>query len=103
MLPRANRLRRSDDIVAVLRRGSRRSSGPITAYSSGGPTSRATVIVDKKVSKRAVVRNQVKRRIRAVLHEQLPAGNVVIRAYPGAETLEFNVLREHVLKCLLKA
>jgi ribonuclease P protein component len=102
MLARAHRLRHTHDIVTTLRRGTRRSAGSVSAvYLSKPAPVRATVIVDKKVSKRAVVRNKIKRRMRALLREQLPeSGDLVVRAFPGAEKVPFPDLKQQLTTCL---
>ncbi|MCA1824067.1 MAG: ribonuclease P protein component [Mycobacteriales bacterium] len=91
MLPRAARLRHGRDFRAVLRRGRRITRDPLVVVvltdfvAAGGP--RAGLVVSRKVGP-AVVRNQVRRRLRAVLAARLPvlpAGSaVVVRALPAA-------------------
>ncbi|MEZ0286795.1 MAG: ribonuclease P protein component [Candidatus Paceibacterota bacterium] len=103
MFPRSSRLRRSHDILTVFRRGSRRSHGPLTCYLF--PTvkdgHRVAVIVDKKVSKLAVERNVVKRRIRAALKEcSLPQGNLVVKAHTGSVDLSYQSIRDSLSSCL---
>ncbi len=103
MFPRAQRIRASRDILAVFRRGERARTGPVSLFYLpllGGET-RVTVIADKKVSKKAVVRNQVKRQVRAILQQaDLPPGLLIARCFSGSETLPFNELRSSVLRCL---
>ncbi|MBI3957071.1 MAG: ribonuclease P protein component [Candidatus Kerfeldbacteria bacterium] len=74
MLPRQYRLRRDRDIRRVLQsrltrrgryllvRGVRRDTGP----------ARLTVVVSSRVSKKATVRNRIKRQVRARLGRHLP-------------------------------
>jgi ribonuclease P protein component len=67
----------------------------------GGGHTAATVIVDKKVSKLAIVRNLIKRRIRAILRQQgLPEGHLVVRAYQGAASLSHEQISKHLQVCL---
>lgn len=60
-------------------------------------------IVSKKVGN-AVVRNTIRRRLKAVCAEALPSvrpgADVVIRVLPGASALSFRELREEVSRCL---
>ncbi|MBI4407205.1 MAG: ribonuclease P protein component [Candidatus Kerfeldbacteria bacterium] len=73
MLPRQQRLRLSADIQAVYARGMK-SYHPLfrlLALPTKLAQSRATVVVSKRVDKRAAVRNQVKRRLRALLLRRL--------------------------------
>jgi ribonuclease P protein component len=61
------------------------------------------VVVDTKISKKAVERNLVKRRIRAALREiGAPAGELIVRALKGAETLSYPELRDQLTQCLRK-
>lgn len=83
MLSRTNRLHSSRDI-GRLRASGRSLSFQLFNIRFGGnglDVARATVVVSSKVSKKATVRNLVKRRIRAGLRELLPrlkAGNDVM-------------------------
>jgi ribonuclease P protein component len=103
MFPREQRLRRSSDVITTLRKGKRFSCGPLTCSFIPKPDklSRVTVVVDTKVSKLAVVRNLVKRRIRSALHNHtLPAGDLVIRAYPAVVVLPYSQINYLVEQCL---
>jgi len=101
VFPRANRLHTNKDILTVFRKGERIRRGFFTLYFLPQAELRATVIVDTKLSKRAVVRNQVKRHIRAILQEaMLPKGYFVARAYPGLEKLSFSELQTLITQCL---
>ncbi|PJE75732.1 ribonuclease P protein component [Candidatus Uhrbacteria bacterium CG10_big_fil_rev_8_21_14_0_10_48_11] len=77
MFPRAQRLRRRKDIDAVLRRG-RRFPHPLLmlrAMPSVTKSPRVTVVVGVAVSKRATVRNRLKRQLRHLLRQQLNERN----------------------------
>jgi ribonuclease P protein component len=101
VFPRANRLRRSHEILTVFRRGNRTSQGPLTCYLTPGSGSQVAVIVDKKVSKLAVERNKVKRLVRAALREiGLPEGKIVVRAYAGSTDLSYDQIRANLSSCL---
>lgn len=101
MFPRANRLRRSHEILTVFRRGARRSAGPLSCHLTPGSGFKVAVVVDKKVSKLATQRNLVKRRIRAALKElPLPEGSLVVRAYAGSVDLSFDQIRANLSSCL---
>lgn len=62
-------------------------------------------IVSKQVGT-AVVRNTVRRRLKAITAEAMPwvrpGADVVIRALPGAATTDFATLRDDVQRCLRK-
>jgi ribonuclease P protein component len=70
MLARENRLRKANDIARVYKKGAYGGASgvlSVKAVASGRAQSRAVVVVGKKVSKRAVVRNRLRRRIAADL------------------------------------
>jgi ribonuclease P protein component len=94
-LPRANRLKRRQDFSTVYQKGSRRRSKHLTlltlkqkqlrqvnfgsanaAQTTVSPQpqipTRIGISISQKVSKRAVVRNRIKRQIRAALRQLLP-------------------------------
>lgn len=103
MFPRQNRLRKSEDIIAVLRKGRRSQSGPVTCsfQAKAGSLSRVTVIVDTKVAKKATARNLLKRRTRSWLHTLgLPKGDLIIRLRPGATNLDYAELGKRIEECL---
>jgi ribonuclease P protein component len=73
MFPRDRRLRRRRDIARLLRQG-RSVSLPslhLRLYRTPLAQPRATVVVGSKVSKRATVRNRLKRQLRAELSAAL--------------------------------
>lgn len=108
MLARPNRLTRGTDYKAVVRRG-RRCVGALTVtYVSDPDDDRATrfgFIVSKQVGS-AVMRNTVRRRLKAVCSERLenlrPGVDIVIRALPGAADADFGDLRDDVVRCLTR-
>ena len=69
MLASANRLKTGRDIARVMTRGRYVSEGLVVVRHapSRQAGSRAVVVVSKKVAKRAVVRNRIRRRVAAVL------------------------------------
>ncbi|WP_079042034.1 ribonuclease P protein component [Streptomyces aureus] len=102
MLPTENRLRRREDFATAVRRGRRagrpllvvhlRSGAPNPhAPGESAPPARAGFVVSKAVGG-AVVRNQVKRRLRHLVRDRLselpPGSLVVVRALPGAGDAE---------------
>jgi ribonuclease P protein component len=106
VLAKPNRLTRGSDYKAVVRRGARCASTHTITYvgSADDPAdARFGFIVSKQVGS-AVVRNTVRRRLKAVCAEALPSVrpgvDVVIRALPGAADVEFGMLRDEVLRCL---
>ena len=69
MLQQSRRLRKSKDIERVYRQGRFGAAGPLHVKSLEVPAAdtRITVVVAKKISKKAVVRNRIRRRLTAIL------------------------------------
>ncbi|MEU0278200.1 ribonuclease P protein component [Streptomyces sp. NPDC088147] len=103
MLPTENRLRRREDFATAVRRGRRAGRPLLVVHLRSGATdphapgesaspTRAGFVVSKAVGG-AVVRNQVKRRLRHLIRERLselpPGSLVVVRALPGAGDAEY--------------
>ncbi len=74
MLPRKHRLTADKDVTRVLRKGRAVFTNLliVKALSNEGLGTRTAVVVGTKVHKRAVKRNLVKRRIRALLARFIP-------------------------------
>ncbi|MFP1602799.1 ribonuclease P protein component [Microbacterium sp. 2216-1] len=108
MLARPNRLTRGADYRQAVRRGTR-CGGPrliiSVLVSTDARPPRFGFIISKQVGT-AVVRNTVRRRLKAVCAEfvdMVPEGtDVVIRALPASATAEFSSLRADVARCLNK-
>lgn len=120
-LPRANRLRRREDFNRVYQKGVRKRGKNLslvvlrskrsTSLSSKGEVNAAImpsqldqpsqigVSVSQKVSKRAVIRNRIRRRIKAAFYQLLPAfpcgWKLIIVVHPSALQCDyFQFLRE---------
>lgn len=93
MLPAAARMRRREDFSAAVRGGSRTGRPLLTGHLLVRPGSqepaRAGFVVSRAVGG-AVVRNTVRRRLRAIMRgyvDSLPQGSLlVVRANPRAAT-----------------
>jgi ribonuclease P protein component len=106
VLPKPNRLTRGADYRFVVRGGKRCVGAHTVTYVVASGDRRAPrfgFIVSKQVGG-AVVRNTVRRRLKAVCAEALvgvaDGADVVIRALPGAATAPFGDLRAEVRSCL---
>ncbi|WP_282847724.1 ribonuclease P protein component [Microbacterium oxydans] len=106
MLARPYRLTRGSDYRLVVRRGSRCGGARvITSVLTTGENraARFGFIISKQVGT-AVVRNSVRRRLKAVCAEALPrvpeGTDVVIRALPASATASYAELRADVDRCL---
>lgn len=115
MLAAENRLTGADDFRRAVRTGARAgadhlvvhwlpSSSPAAARAGAGV--RAGFVVSKAVGN-AVVRNQVKRRLRHLTRDQLTElsgpGVLVVRALPSAATASAQELREQLSSSLSRA
>ncbi|MFS0853465.1 ribonuclease P protein component [Microbacterium sp. 179-I 3D4 NHS] len=106
MLARPYRLTRGSDYRLVVRRGSRcGGSHVITSMMTTGESrpARFGFIISKQVGG-AVVRNTVRRRLKAVCAAALPrvpeGTDVVIRALPASAVASYDDLRADVERCL---
>lgn len=99
-MPAPARLRRSEDFQRTVKSGARAGCSTLVLYalsqpdSEPTPQSRVGLIVNKQVGN-AVVRNRVKRRLRAAAQQQLlqqPGIDYVVRARPAAAKAEFSEL-----------
>lgn len=94
MLPAESRMRRRADFAVAVRRGSRAGRPLLAGHllvrgGDGDEPPRVGFVVSKAVGK-AVVRNKVRRRLRAAVRgylPSLPGGSLlVVRAHPQAAT-----------------
>ena len=95
VLPAAYRMRRPADFERAVRRGARSGKDSLVVHLAGDRFDHSPVVVGFVVSKavgNAVVRNRVKRRLRAVVShriDQLPeGGQLVVRALPRSSELD---------------
>ncbi|HTU83865.1 MAG TPA: ribonuclease P protein component [Candidatus Acidoferrales bacterium] len=99
-------LRRRSDFSRLRQRGRRVSTPTLTLYRSdaaeGDPTSLVGITVTKTIGK-AVVRNKLRRRLAAIVHEALagmPAMRLLLVARPAAASAAFATLRADVSSAL---
>jgi ribonuclease P protein component len=108
--PRRAHLRASAEFQAVFGGGTR-FSGPlfrlqVLPATQGEATARLGMTVSKRVDKRAVQRNRIRRQVREAFRLQrhrLPAGDYVFMAKPEASQVDNPGLRAALLKLLDKA
>ena len=109
MLARTNRFRGRNTLGLVFRRGvtTRSRSLAVRWLPTEGQDLRAAIVVSRKVSKSAVVRNRIRRRIYALLEQQLSklkTGDLVITVFE-ASLAEISVaeLEKTLLEILKRA
>jgi ribonuclease P protein component len=108
VLAKANRLVRAEDFKTVTRSGARFASINTVVYlnhgRSGAPA-RFGFIVTRKVGS-AVVRNRVRRRLRAISRELVNRralqADIVIRALPGSRDLSWRNLHSEISNAIEK-
>lgn len=97
-LPRTARLLRPADFAALRERSLRVSTRHFTAqYRATQAAARLGMAVSRKVSKRAVERNRIRRQIREtfrLIRAQLPSVDLLVIARTSATTLANPALRE---------
>jgi len=103
VLPRAQRLRTDRDIRTALRVGDRRNGPNLGLRIRPHPElpARFAFVISKQVSKRAVVRNQLRRRLREIVRALTPpAADVVVIARPSAIRQTVPQLRTELIQLL---
>lgn len=101
MLPKVKRLARAD--FTKVQKGKRAVTGHFSLSYHPSATSKAAVIVSKKVAKKATERHLLKRRVLALLSKALPPNTtLVVYARAKSQTLTFSQLREEVQDLLTK-
>ncbi|MBF8280690.1 MAG: ribonuclease P protein component [Candidatus Magasanikbacteria bacterium] len=111
MLSAKFRLRQDKDFTRVFRGGRRASAGLVLITFSPNRLRepRYAVVVGTKVSKRAVVRNRLKRRIREQLRllikDKVVRGgfDAIVSVRPGADKLRAAILEAQVEAALIRA
>lgn len=103
MLKAANRLRARADFARTYQGGKTRHGEfvMVRARANHKTTNRYGVVVSKKVSKSAVARNRIKRRIMAIVRIDLPlVGNtdLIIVVRPNAPTSSHKALQQDIIR-----
>lgn len=109
MLPRENRLKKKRDFERVFKKGkSFKEDFLILKFVLNNlKQSRLGIIVPQKISKKATIRNKIKRRLRALLSFKLAkikkGVDLVLVALPGFETKDFWEIEKIMNKLFKKA
>jgi len=98
---KSRRLLKAAQFRKVLREGRkcRNTLFLLACQATGQAAPRLGITVSKKVSKRAVVRNRIKRQVREYfrLHQnEMPAQDFVVIAHPPAANTEHNTLTQEL-------
>lgn len=123
MLPKANRLKRQQDFSTIYRRGIRRNSPNLSLRAlrmvkrteltqpeqATKPlaATRIGISISLKVSKHSVVRNRIKRQIRAALRQILPrlqpGWDLIIVVRPTAQECKYAEFLQELEQLLVEA
>ncbi len=109
MLPKRNRLKKKKDFEQVFKKGQffREDFLTLKIVLNGLKNSRFGFIVSKKVSKKAVTRNKIKRWLRVAILLQIKMGgitqkpsDIIIIIKPGVEIKNFQEIKETINRIL---
>ena len=109
MLPKNNRIKKKKDFDKIFNKGRffREDFLVLRFLSNNLKNSRFGFIVSQKVSKKAVLRNRIKRRLRELvkmkLRKMAKGMDFLIIACPGLETKDFWEMEEIINKLFKKA
>lgn len=110
MLPQQNRLKKKRDFEKAFKKGKGFKEGFLflKVASNGLKINRFGFVVGKIVSKKAVLRNKSKRRMREIIRQIKPlikkeGKDIILVARPGIEKKEFKEIKETVVKIFEKA
>lgn len=108
MLPKNNRITHRKDFEKIFKEGKgffTKVMG-IKFINNSLEESRFGIIISNKISKKAVIRNKLKRQIREIIHadlEKIKTGiDVSIICQPGIEKLEYEEIKAEIIKILQK-
>jgi len=109
-MPSFDSLRGRREFTLAMRRGTVASAGAITVHAFAPRTREGTlakvgIVVTKKVGK-AVTRNRIRRRCKAILRETLSGGPCrwyVVKCAASAATLQFEELRRQLIDATSRA
>lgn len=109
MLPKVNRLKKERDFQSLFRKGKGFKEGFLILKKRKNSLnySRFGFIVGMKVSKKANLRNKIKRRLRYLVHKRLPeikrGIDVILIAQPGLENKNFTEIETTINRIFGKA
>lgn len=109
MFPKANRLKREKDFERILRNGKTFKEGflILRIVKNNINQTRFGVSVSKKISKKATLRNKIKRRLLSLLKPRSPkiktGVDIFLIALPGLETKDFWEIKEMIHELFTKA
>ena len=109
MLPRENRLKKEEDFKKIFKKGRGFTNNlfVLKIVKNNLDISRFAFVISKKISKKATIRNRIKRRLDNVIRADLPkikkGWDGIIIVLPGAEIKDFKEIEEDINQLLEKA
>jgi len=110
MLPEENRLKKEKDFERVFKKGKSYNQTFLFLKAfdrNDEKKSRFGFVVSTKVSKKAVVRNKIKRQLREITRKKLsdlePGYDVAVVTQPGIENQTFHQLKQNLFQLLTDA
>jgi len=109
MLPQTNRIKKKKDFELIFKKGRSLKDGflILKLMENNSDQSRFGFIVSQKVSKKATIRNKVKRRLRSAVEENLEnikkGFDAVLIVLSGLEKKEFSEIEESLKSLFIKA
>lgn len=100
MLGKSYSLRKKKGFEETLKSGKKVADGYLTTFFLEKKEKKIGIIVSKKVAKKAVIRNRIKRRIREIYRlnrEALPEGWIVVIARRATAEANFSSLKRSFL------
>lgn len=100
MFSEKNRLQKKNEIDSVFKKGKSFKEGPVLLkiLETNLETPRFAFVISHKVSKKAVVRNKLRRRLKNIfqkfLGDRKVSMDVLVVAFPGLEKKDFGELTE---------
>lgn len=109
MLPQQNRIKKKKDFEEIFNKGKtfKQDFLLLTAMKNNNNVSRFGFVVSKKVSKKACIRNRIKRVLREIARKEIglckTGLDIVVVARPGIETINFQSMEELLIALLKKS
>ncbi|HCC59667.1 MAG: ribonuclease P protein component [Candidatus Staskawiczbacteria bacterium RIFOXYC1_FULL_37_43] len=109
MLPESNRIKKKKDFEQIFKNGKSFKDGflVLKKIKNNLPQSRFVFIISQKVSKKAVVRNKIKRRLAQIIRSNFKnikgGADIVLIILPGAEKEDFLSIKKSLNNLLAKA
>ena len=104
MLSKEHRLSKQKDFDHVFKKGKQSYDSiiGIKLISNKEKNSRFGIVISNKISKKAVVRNKIKRKIRAIIHQELAKlkedQDCILIASPQIEKATFEDIEKSIIK-----